>query len=405
MARMKNPSRRSRPLPRPTTSSSRSNEPVSARMGLAGTVADVSKAFGVTLFDYAHPKLGDFHARTGPVHVPPEVADAITGVFGSQQPPRDASRLQRRSHIGAPEMAKPAARLVRPDRARRHLQLPERERRASNASACSSSAAAWRPATSPAISARSASAGAQRAGRRGRRRFDRSGRRPGLDRRSHARRRRCRARWPPAPRSSPISRPSTRRGWSTCWAKVVSDSDNDPSVVSISWGWDENETFNNSGVIWSPAAIDHCNQSFLAAAHLGITVCVSTGDDGSEAQMQDGRAHVNFPATSPYVLAVGGTTLHVRKNRQRQPRRSPRRCGTMGRGGGTGGGVSDITPVPDLAERQGGAASINPGHFAGRAIPGRRGRRRSRDRLSDHVGRQARGSSAAPAPRRRCGRA
>src|SRR5260370_10844226 len=57
-------------------------ETVSARMGLAGTVADVSKALGVTLFDYSHPKLGDFHARTGPVHVPPEVADAITGVFG-----------------------------------------------------------------------------------------------------------------------------------------------------------------------------------------------------------------------------------------------------------------------------------------------------------------------------------
>ena len=97
-------------------------------------------------------------------------------------------------------------------------------------------------------------------------------------------------------------------------AKVVSDSENDPSVISISWGWDENENFNNSGVIWSPAAIAHCNASFLAAAHLGITVCVSTGDDGAEAQMQDGRAHVNYPATSPYVLAVGGTTLHVRKN-------------------------------------------------------------------------------------------
>jgi len=58
------------------------NEPAAARLGIAGTVDDVSDAFGVTLFDYSHPQLGDFHARTGPVHVPTEIGDAITGVFG-----------------------------------------------------------------------------------------------------------------------------------------------------------------------------------------------------------------------------------------------------------------------------------------------------------------------------------
>jgi kumamolisin len=58
------------------------NEPASARMGLGGTVADVNAAFGVTLFDYSHPKLGDFRARTGPVHIPADLANAITGVFG-----------------------------------------------------------------------------------------------------------------------------------------------------------------------------------------------------------------------------------------------------------------------------------------------------------------------------------
>ena len=53
-------------------------------------------------------------------------------------------------------------------------------------------------------------------------------------------------------------------------------------------------------------------KSLLAAAQLGITVCVlQRVNDGSEAQMNDGRAHVNFPATSPDVLAIGGTTLHV----------------------------------------------------------------------------------------------
>ena len=41
------------------------HDPASARIGLAGTVANVSAAFGVKLFDYTNPILGQFHARTG----------------------------------------------------------------------------------------------------------------------------------------------------------------------------------------------------------------------------------------------------------------------------------------------------------------------------------------------------
>jgi kumamolisin len=58
------------------------SEPGSARMRLAGTVKDISDAFGVTLFDYHHDKLGDFHAHTGPVSIPTELQGAVTGVFG-----------------------------------------------------------------------------------------------------------------------------------------------------------------------------------------------------------------------------------------------------------------------------------------------------------------------------------
>lgn len=57
-------------------------EPGAARMRLAGTVEDISAAFGVSLFDYKHATLGEFHAHTGPVSVPAELAGAVTGVFG-----------------------------------------------------------------------------------------------------------------------------------------------------------------------------------------------------------------------------------------------------------------------------------------------------------------------------------
>lgn len=146
---------------------------------------------------------------------------------------------------------------------------------------------------------------------------------------------------------------------------VINDQTNDPSVLSISWGWDENQPFNN-GILWSAAAIEHVNHSLLAVAHLGITVCVSTGDDGSESQIQDGHAHVNFPATSPYVLAVGGTTLHAREGINDQMAVTEV-VWNDGPGSG-GGGVSDITPVPSWQEGKV-PRSINPGGFAGRAIP------------------------------------
>ena len=59
------------------------------------------------------------------------------------------------------------------------------------------------------------------------------------------------------------------KGFIDCLSAVINDAANDPGVLSISWGWDENQPFNNT-VLWSPAAIDHVNHSLLAAAQLGI---------------------------------------------------------------------------------------------------------------------------------------
>jgi kumamolisin len=83
------------------------NEPASARIGLAGTVDNVNDAFGVTLFDYTHPKLGDFRARTGPVHIPAELDGAITAVFGLNNH-RILRRTFRPARRVAPAMSTPA---------------------------------------------------------------------------------------------------------------------------------------------------------------------------------------------------------------------------------------------------------------------------------------------------------
>ena len=96
---------------------------------------------------------------------------------------------------------------------------------------------------------------------------------------------------------------------------------------------------------------------------LGITVCIASGDDGSADQESDGRAHIDFPASSPHSLAVGGTMLAGATDVawwQSPGERS-------GGGGATGGGVSVIFPRPQWQDVR--VASINLGSIDGRVIP------------------------------------
>jgi kumamolisin len=42
---------------------------------------------------------------------------------------------------------------------------------------------------------------------------------------------------------------------------------------------------------------------------MGVTVCVASGDNGSGDGVFDGADHADFPASSPFALACGGTSL------------------------------------------------------------------------------------------------
>jgi kumamolisin len=340
------------------------DERASARVGLAGTVANVSDAFGVRLLDYGHPTLGQFHARTGPVTLPAVVGDAITGVFGLNNH-RVMHRLPRpRQKIDALASVSKTRPWFIPTELAGIYNFPNAD------------------ASGQCIGLLEFGGGVEQSDVTAY--FQKIGvaapnvRIVAVDGVS----------------TDPIADPDStgevmldvdiagalaggakvavyfstfdEKGLVDILSAVINDEANDPAVLSVSWGWDENQPFNN-GILWSAAAIDHVNQSLLAVAQLGITVCVSTGDDGSEAQVQDGHAHVNFPATSPYVLAVGGTTLHARTGKNGQVAITEV-VWNDGPGSGGGGGVSDITPVPSW--QQGKVPhSINPGRFAGRAIP------------------------------------
>jgi kumamolisin len=157
--------------------------------------------------------------------------------------------------------------------------------------------------------------------------------------------------------------PFTEQGWVDVLTTAIHDSVNKPSVLSISWGWPESQD------LWTQQAMNAVNQTLLEAALAGVTVCCASGDDGSEDEIADGHAHVDFPAASPYILACGGTTLTVSSDKSSIAGEVVWNNGPRSNGGGaSGGGVSELTPIPDWQMNFGVPPSINSG-FSGRGVP------------------------------------
>jgi kumamolisin len=146
---------------------------------------------------------------------------------------------------------------------------------------------------------------------------------------------------------------------------AILDFENNPSIISISWGSKEQD--------FSQNLIDNMNHLFqIAATVRKITVCVATGDNGSSDCLNpvagpgdDKRAHVDFPASSPWVLACGGTNLIV--NNRTIINEVVWNDGRYL--GATGGGVSDYFSCPPYQKLAGiQPKSVNDGHI-GRGIP------------------------------------
>ena len=155
--------------------------------------------------------------------------------------------------------------------------------------------------------------------------------------------------------------PNTSQGFIDAVTQAVHDAENAPSVISISWGESEDSQ--------PQQFVDGLAEALQDAATLGITVCTSAGDNGSAdtptndpSAPWDGKPHVDFPSSSPYVLACGGTTLTG--------------TGTTitsevvwndGPRGGAGGGASNLFARPDYQA----AVSIpaSPTGKNGRGVP------------------------------------
>ena len=149
--------------------------------------------------------------------------------------------------------------------------------------------------------------------------------------------------------------PWTECGWIDVITTAVYDTTNSPLVLSISWGWPENEKIND--LAWTAAAIDAVSVTFQEAAAFGVTVFAASGDSGSGCGIGDGKAHVLYPASDPNITACGGTTISTGPSF------------TQTTWPLTGGGVSDIFPVPSWQASAGVPVSANGGGHRGRGVP------------------------------------
>ena len=149
----------------------------------------------------------------------------------------------------------------------------------------------------------------------------------------------------------------TQKGWVDLIDEVIKGDSASPVSVSVSWGLAEDSAD------FSDAARTAIDGRLQAVAALGVTVCVSAGDDGSGDQVGDGKAHVNFPASSGHVLAVGGTMLKGQDEVVWWQAPGERQDG----GGSTGGGVSVVFDRPSWQNVK--VDSLNPGSIDGRIVP------------------------------------
>jgi len=145
--------------------------------------------------------------------------------------------------------------------------------------------------------------------------------------------------------------PQTAAGFTHALEQAQADG---VTVISDGWGLPEGE--------YKDEARDAMNQALKAAGERGITVLAAVGDRGAAAGANGGGGVV-FPASSPWVLAVGGTVLKAANGRivSEVPWAEANALW------GTQAGVSDKIPLPSWQSAIATSSGVKSG--TGRRIP------------------------------------
>jgi kumamolisin len=324
---------------------------------LSGTVAAMNEAFGVELKEYDHPN-GRYRGRTGPIHLPAELQNIVEGVFGLDNRPQAKPHFRRRQGRGGVRAAAVSLSYTPIQVAALYNFPPGVDGTGEcialielgggyNATDLSNYWSQLKLTETPTVSAVSVGNGTNNP----------TGDPNGPDGEvmldievsgSIA----------PAAKIVVYFAENTDAGFLNAITTAVHDSTNNPSVVSISWGGPESS--------WTTQAMTSMDEAFQSAAAMGVTVCVAAGDDGSTDGVTDGLNHVDFPASSPNVLACGGTELIASGNTVTSETVWNE---LVNNEGATGGGISDVFPLPSWQTGAGVPPSANPNHNVGRGVP------------------------------------
>ena len=110
----------------------------------------------------------------------------------------------------------------------------------------------------------------------------------------------------------------TEAGYADGVAEAVHDNVNRPGVIVFTWG--ESEDF------WPKPAREALDAALADAVRLGVTVVAAAGDDLATERRGDGKVHVDYPASSPYVLSCGGTEIALDAAGDRHHQRGGLEC-------------------------------------------------------------------------------
>ncbi|HSY08965.1 MAG TPA: S53 family peptidase [Steroidobacteraceae bacterium] len=321
---------------------------------LSGTAAAFSAAFAVTLQYYTHPN-GSFRGRVGPIRLPQALAGIVQGVFGLDNRPQASAHFQLADAAGSASKNEHAAASFTAPVLAQLYNFPTGLDGSGQCIGLIELGGGFRPAdidayfqglgiAVPTVTAVSVDHGANSpttaSGPDGEVMLDIE----------------VAAAIAPNAKIAVYFTANTSRGFLDAITTALHDTQNKPAVISISWGGPE--------AIWTGQALQQFDAAFQTAAALGVSVCVAAGDSGSADGENDQLAHVDFPASSPHVLACGGTSLTA--------------SGTAidrevvwndGPSSATGGGISDGFALPSYQSAAHVPPSANPGSRVGRGVP------------------------------------
>lgn len=322
---------------------------------LIGTVAAFSRAFEVDLGRYEHPQKGSYRGRAGALTIPSELSTVIEGVFGLDNRPQAKPHFRIRRKATGQRTPHAQQESYDPTKVAQAYDFPTGVTGTGQSIAILELGGGFSSADlntffnnlnlpTPQVTAIGVDGGSNSPG-------DPSGADGEVELDIEVA-----GSVAPGAQIGVYFAPNTDQGFLDALTTALHDSTLKPSVISISWGGPENT--------WTQQAMNAFDSACQDAATLGTTIFAASGDNGATDGDPNGNLQVDFPASCPHMTGCGGTKLVLAGNtitdEQVWNELSQQE-------GATGGGVSQVFPLPIW--QQDANVPASPIGQAGRGVP------------------------------------